>query len=209
MLAVCVIFACVLFVVRKQSANKAVGGTETHPNRMLELMARYVVGVQGLMGGDNALGEWQSNFDEQLMQNVVKVSRGKADELRVLIVEGCVTHAWPAKAKFDALAAQDADLQADVATLERMKAMNGEVEDEGWTKFRKRHGWIAELARAQTGNAEAKQTVAQQGMKTAVALIGFSLLGMCAAVGGLVVLILGIARWRSGKICLTLAACRT
>ncbi|MFZ2282018.1 MAG: lysostaphin resistance A-like protein [Prosthecobacter sp.] len=205
MLAVCVIAACVLFVVGKQSANRADGGTEVHPNRMLELMARYVVGVQGLMGGDNALGEWQSNFDEQLMQNVVKVSRGKADELRVLIVEGCVTHVWPVKAKFDALAAKDADLQADVATLERMKAMNGEVQDEAWTKFRRRHGWIAELARAQTGNAEAKQTVAQQGMKTAVALIGFSLLGMCAAVGGLVVLILGIARWRSGKIRLTLA----
>lgn len=205
MLAVCVIFACVVFVVRKQSANRADGGTEVHPNRMLELMARYVVGVQGLMGGNNALGEWQSNFDEQLMQNVVKVSRGKADELRVLIVEGCVTRAWPAKAKFDALAAKEADLQADVATLERMKAMNGEVQDEAWTKFRRRHGWIAELARAQTGNDEAKRAVTQQGMKTAVALIGFSLLGMCLAVGGLVVLILGIARWRSGKICLTLA----
>lgn len=205
MLAVCVIFACVVFVVRKQSANRSDGGAEVHPNRMLELMARYVVGVQGLMGGDNALGEWQSNFDEQLMKNVVKVSRGKADELRVLIVEGCVTRAWPAKAKFDALAAKDADLQADVATLERMKAMNGEVQEEAWTKFRKRHGWIAELARAQTGNAEAKQTVAHQGMKTAVALIGFSLLGMCAAVGGLVVLILGISRWRSGKIRLTQA----
>ena len=114
LLAVCVIVACVVFVVRKQSANRADGGAEVHPNRMLELMARYVVGVQGLMGGDKALGEWQSNFDEQLMQNVVKVSRGKADELRVLIVEGCVTHAWPEKEKFDALAAKDAELQADV-----------------------------------------------------------------------------------------------
>lgn len=204
-LAVCVVVACVVFVVRKQSENRAGGGAEVHPNRMLELMARYVVGVQGLMGGDNALGEWQSNFDEKLMENVVKVSRGKADELRVLIVEGSVTHVWPAKAKFDALAAKDADLQADVATLERMKAMNGEVQEEAWTKFRRRHGWIAELARAQTGNDEAKRAVAQQGMKTAVALIGFSLLGMCLAAGGLGVLIFGFVRWRSGKISLTLA----
>jgi hypothetical protein len=205
LLAVCVIAACVVFVVRKQSENRMGGGAEVHPNRMLELMARYVVGVRGLMGGDNALGEWQSNLDEKLMENVVKVSRGKADELRVLIVEGCVTHAWPAKEKFDALAAKDADLQADVGTLERMKGMNGAVQEEAWAKFRKRHGWIAELARAQTGNDEAKRAVAQQGMKTAVALIGFSLLGMCAAVGGLVVLILGISHWRSRKICLTLA----
>lgn len=70
-LAVCVVVACVVFVVRKQSENRAGGGAEVHPNRMLELMARYVVGVQGLMGGDNALGEWQSNFDEKLMENVV------------------------------------------------------------------------------------------------------------------------------------------
>lgn len=206
-LAVCVIVACVVFVVRKQSENRFGGGAEVHPNRMLELMARYVVGVQGLMWGDNALGEWQSNFDEKLMENVVKVSRGKADELRVLIVEGCVTHVWPAKEKFEALAAKDADLQADVATLERMKATNEEVQHEAWTKFRMRHGWIAELARAQTGDAAAKRAVAQQGMKTAVALIGFSLLGMCMAAGGLGVLIFGLARWRSGKICLTLARC--
>ena len=205
MLAVCVIVACVVFVVRKQSESRAGGGAEVHPNRMLELMARYVVGVQGLMGGDNALGEWQSNFDEKLMENVVKVSRGKADELRVLIVEGSVTHAWPAKEKFDALVANDADLQADVATLDRMKAAKGEVQGEAWTKFRRRHGWIAELARAQTGNDAAKRTVAQQGMKTAVALISFSLLGMCMAVGGLGVLIFGLAGWRSGKISLTLS----
>ena len=205
LLAVCVIVACVVFVVRRQSENRVAGGAEVHPNRMLELMARYVVGVQGLMGGDNALGEWQANFDEKLMQNVVKVSRGKADELRVLIVEGCVTHVWPAKAKFDALAAKDAELQADVVTLERMKAMNGEVQDEAWAKFRRRHGWIAELARAQAGNDEARRTVAEQGMKTAVVLIGFSLLGIGVAVGGLGVLILGLTRWRSGKICLNLA----
>ena len=132
-------------------------------------------------------------------------SRTDEDALRLLILKGWLMDAWPAAPELDAMAAKNAGLQADVATLRQLKAMNGEVQDVAWTKFRRRHGWISELARAQTGNDEAKRTVAQQGMKTAVALIGFSLLGMCLAVGGLGVLILGLTRWRSGKISLTLA----
>lgn len=204
-LAMCMITVCAVFVVHMQSSRKTGGGAEVRPNRMLEVMARYIVGVKELMGSDKVLGEWQSNFDEELLQNVARLSRGKADELRVLIVKGWLTRAWPAQAELDALAAKDADLQADVATLERLKAMNGDVPDEAWKKFRGRHGWMADLARAQTAGDEARNTVVQQGIGTAMVLIGVSMFGMLAAAGGLGVLIWGIMCWRGGKLSLTLA----
>ncbi|MCF7789135.1 MAG: CPBP family intramembrane metalloprotease [Prosthecobacter sp.] len=201
-LAVCVIIACVVFVVRMQSAHRAGGGAEVRPNRMLELMARYAVGVKALLQNAN-----QSNAEltEMGLQDMAKFSRTDEDALRLLILKGWLVDDWPAEAELDAVGSKTAGLQADVATLQQLKAMNGEVQDEAWKKFRARHGWIADLARAQTANDEARRVVAQQGMGTAVVLIGVSLLGMCAAVGGLVVLILGHVRWRSGKLCLTLA----
>ena len=201
-LAVCVIAACVVFVVRKQSENRASDGAEVNPNRMLELMARYAVGVKELL--QNAK---QSNAElmQTGMQDMAKFSRTDEDALRLLILKGWLMDAWPSAPELDALAAKNAGLQADVATLGQLKAMNGGVQDEVWKTFQWRHGWIAELARAQVADDGARRAVAQQGMQTAVVLIGISLLGMCAAVGGLVMLIWGLVRWRSGKICLTLA----
>ncbi len=205
-LAVCVIAACVAFVVRTQSVHRTDDAAEVRPNRTLELMARYVVGVKELMGGEEALGEWQSNLDDALGQNVAKLSRGENDALRSLIVKGWLKGAWPAAAEFDAIAAKNAGLQEDVAALRRLKETNGEVKDESWKKLQERHGWIADLARAQAQPAKgaARQVVVQQALRTAMALICVSFLGMIAAVGGLVVMILGIVRWRSGKLRLTL-----
>ncbi|OYW77968.1 MAG: hypothetical protein B7Z37_01560 [Verrucomicrobia bacterium 12-59-8] len=201
-LAVCVVIACVVFVVRMQSAHRAGGGAEVRPNRMLELMARYAVGVKELLRSTN---QPHAELTQSGLQEASKFSRTDADALGLLILKGWLMDDWPAVAELDAMGAKNAGLQADVATLGQLKATSGEVPDEDWQKLRERHGWIADLARAQTANAEARRVVAQQGMGTAVVLIGVSLLGMCAALGGLAVLIWGIVRWRSGKLCLTLA----
>ena len=201
-LAVCVIAACVVFVLRMQSAHGTGGGAETRPNRMLEMMARYAVGVKELLRSTQ-----QSNAEltQTGLQDLAGLSRTDEDALRLLILKGWLMDVWPAAADLDAAAAKSAGLQADVATLRQLKAMHGEVQDEAWKIFRERHGWIADLARAMTADDNARTAVRQQGMGTAMVLIGISMLGMFAAAGGLGVLILGIVRWRSGKLRLLLA----
>lgn len=202
-LAAGMIVACVVFVVHMQAAHKTGGGgAEVRPNRMLELMARYIVGVQELLTKTN---QPHAELTQTGVEDMAKFSRTDEDALRLLILQGWLRDAWPEAAELDALAAKNAGLQADVATLRELKAMKDEVPGEAWKKLQKRHGWFADLARAQTANDEARRAVVQQGLGTAMILIGLSLLGMCAAAGGLGVLILGVVRWRSGRLCLTLA----
>ena len=197
------IVACVVFVVRMQSVHRAGGGdVETRPNRMLELMARYTVGVKELLRKTNQPHE---ELTQTGLEDMVKFSRTDEDVLRLLILKGWLRNAWPAGVEWDAIAAKYAGLAEDVTTVENMKATGGRVKDEAWKKLRKRHGWFADLARAQTVSDEARRAVVQQGLGTAMVLIGLSLLGMCAAAGGLGVLFLGVVRWRSGKLRLTLA----
>ncbi len=198
----CVIISCVVFVVHMQSAHKAGGGAEVHPNRMLELMARYTVGVKELL---RSLNQSDAGLTQPVLQDISKFSRTDEDALRLLILKGWLKDAWPAGAEWDAIAAKNAGLQEDVKTVQIMQAAKGKVPDEAWKKLQHRHGWLADLARAQTTDDLARQAVAQQGVGTAFVLIGVSLLGMIAAVGGLGVLILGIVRWRGGKLCLTMA----
>ena len=200
-LAVCVIAACVVFVVRMQSAHRVGRGAEVRPNRMLELMARYTVGLKELL---RSAQQPDAALLRTVQQDIAKFSRTDEDALRLLILQSWLRDAWPQAAELDAVAVKNPGLQADVATLRQLKAKNGEVPDEAWKKLRQRHGWIAHLARAQTADDKARQAVAQQGMGTAMVLICLSLLGMLAAAGGLAVLILGIVRWRGGKLRLTL-----
>lgn len=202
-LAACVIVACVVFVVHMQSVHKTDATSEVRPNRTMELMARYVVGTKELM---KTLQQSNAELTQTLEQDVGRLSRTDEDALRLLILKGWLKEAWPEAAELDAVAAKNAGLQADVAALRRLKETNGEVQDEAWKNLRKRHGWMADLARAQTqpANGAVRQGVVQQAMGTAMVLIGVSMLGMFAAAGGLVLMILGIVRWRSGKLRLTL-----
>ena len=203
-LAVCVIAACVTFVVCVQSGRPTGGAAEVRPNRMLELMARYTVGVKEMLRIAKMPSE---EITRAVMQDMTKFSRTDEDALRLLILKGWLVEVRPAAAEFDAIAAKNAGLHEDVVTLRQLEATHGEVKDESWKKLRERHGWIADLARAQTQTANdgARQAVVQQGMGTAVVLISVSMLGMIMAVAGVAIMILGITRWRSGKLRLTLA----
>jgi membrane protease YdiL (CAAX protease family) len=210
-LAVCVIALCVVFVVRMQSVHHAGDESVVRPNRMLELMARYAVGVKALLQSVEkstaGAGIAPADLTQEVLRDMTGFSRTDADALRLLILKGWLMGAWPAAAEFDAIAAKHAALREDVTTLKNLKVMNGEVQDEAWGKLQERHGWIADLAMAlaQPAQGAARQAVVQQGMGTALVLIGVSMLGMIAALGGFVVMILGIMRWRSGKLRLTLA----
>lgn len=100
----------------------------------------------------------------------------------------------------DDMAAKSEALRRDVGTIRQLEA--GQVDDETWKMFKKRHGWIASLARAKS-EAE-KQDITRQATGTAMVLIGGTMLGMCVVLGGMVMLILAILRWRGGKLRLAL-----
>jgi membrane protease YdiL (CAAX protease family) len=203
-LAVLVIAACAVFVVGRQTEHRTEREAGVRPNRMLELMARYAVGVKGLL---LSAGQPNAEVTKAMQEDMGQFARTDEDALRLLILKGWLADAWPVAADLDALAAKDTALRADVAELNELKATQGQKDDNEWKAFKRRHGWIADLARAQaqTEDADARKVVVQQGMGTAMVLMGFSFLGMIAAVAGLVVMIMGIRRWRAGKLHLTLA----
>ncbi len=202
-LAVGVIAACAVFVVRMNGVEREEGAGGTRPNRMLELLARYAVGMQGLL---QATGQSNEAVTEGMMKDIAMLSRTDEDALRVLILKGWLADAWPAEADLTKLVAKKEALREDVASLGRLNLMKGELEAEAWKKLERRHGWIADLARAQAHGADdaTRKVVKEQALGTAMVMIGGMFMGMIAAVTGTVVLILGLVRWRGGRVRLTL-----
>jgi membrane protease YdiL (CAAX protease family) len=202
-LAVVVIAACAWFVLRMNAQHQRDATPLVKPNQVLELLARYAVGLKGLL---ESTGQKDAGLAATVMRDVKTVARGEADELRTLLVKGWLNDTWPAEAELNALAAKNEDLRQDVAALGQLKATQGKAAEDVWRPFLKRHGWIAKMARAQAGGANdpARQEIVQQAIGTTLVLIGGTSLGMLAAVGGLVLMILAIVRWRSGRLRLTL-----
>lgn len=203
-LAVLVIAACAVFVVGGQTEHRAEREAAVRPNRMLELMARYAVGVKGLL--QNA-GQANAEVTRVMQEDLASLAKTDEDALRLLILRGWLADAWPEEADLNVLAVKSEGLRADVAELTELKATQGKGDDIEWKAFKRRHGWMADLARAQarTEDAAVREVMVQQGMGTAMVLLGCGFLGMIAAVAGLVVMIMGITRWRAGKLHLTLA----
>ncbi|MDP1589413.1 MAG: CPBP family glutamic-type intramembrane protease [Prosthecobacter sp.] len=202
-LALIVIAACAVFVVRVQTTERDEPTSEVRPNRMLELLARYTVGTKALI---QSTGQPTAELNDAMLRDVGTISRTDEDALRILMLKGWLADQPPDEAKMAALAQKNEGLKADVEVLGRLSSIQDLAADEAWKLFCKRHGWMAQLARAQTLEAKdpARQAVVQQGMGTAMVLIAGMMLGMLAAVGGLVLMIWGIRRWRGGKLRLTL-----
>lgn len=203
LVAVGVIAACAIFVVVNQAEHRVENTPATSPNRMLELVARYAVGVKSLM---QKTGQWNAELTRAMMRDTKSLARTDADALRVLILKGWMDDAWPAEADLAAMAKKNDSLKRDVEVITQLKATSGKVDEAEWSRLLKRHGWMATLARAEAGTKDdpSRAAVAQQAMGTAMVMIGAMSLGMVAAVGGVVLMILAISRWRSGKLRLTL-----
>ena len=202
-LALAVITACALFVLRTNAEQQRDESPVVKPNQVLELLARYAVGVKGLV---ESTGQKDAGLAVTVMRDVKTVARGEVDELRILLLKGWLNDTWPAEAELAALAAKNEGLRQDVAAIAQLKAMQGNVEDGVWQPFLKRHGWIAKMTRAQAGGAkdQARQEIVGQAIGTTLVLIGGTSLGMLAAVGGLVLMIMAIVRWRKGTLRLDL-----
>lgn len=203
-LALLVIAACAVFVVQEQTMEREEPTSEVWPNRMLELLARYSVGTQAML---QSAGQSTAELNDAMLRDVGTLSRSDEDALRVLLLKSWMADQPPAEAKMAVLAQKNEGLKVDVEMLRRLSSLQGLAADEDWQRFFKRHGWMAELARAQALDTKnpARQAVVQQGMGTAMVLIAGMMLGMLAAVGGLVLMFWGLRRWRGGKLRLTLA----
>ena len=203
-LALLMIAACAVFVVHMQTVQRTGAAAGAKPNRMLELIARYAVGTKGLM---QETGQWNAEMTQAMLHDAKTLARNEEDALRVLILKGWMNDTWPADVDLAGIAGKSAALKHDVETLGQLKASQGKVDEEALKQLHQRHGWMASLARAQVSATDdpARKAVVQQGMGTAMVLIGAMMLGLLAAVGGVVLLILGIMHWRAGRLQLTLA----
>lgn len=205
LLALLVITACAVLVVWTQAGQRTekVKSPGTSPNRMLELVARYAIGVKNLM---QQSGQWNAGLTEAMLYDMNTMGRSDADALRIVIVKGWLNEQWPAEETLAEIATKNASLAKDVVVLGQLRAAQGQVEEAAWERLELRHGWIAQLARTQARAVDdpGRQAIMQQSLGTAMVLLGGTMLGMLAAVGGLVLLIFAVLRWRDGRLRLAL-----
>lgn len=204
-LACAAIVGCVGFVLWSQAELEDHQEPVIRPNRVFEMAARYAVGLKAFM---ELAGPWNAALTEPILRDLAKVSPKKQDALRQLILKGWLTNEWPSESALAAVAESETALKEDVMTLGQMKSASISITDDRWLKLKKRHGWMAELARVQTLPADdvARQVVMQQAMQTTMVMLAFGFLGILAAVCGLVLFVLAFLRWRDGRLKFTLSS---
>lgn len=204
LLAVLLIVGCVMFVLRMQEAHREEENSSARRNVTLELLARYAVGVKGLM--DMGGQKMEPALVQAVMKDVNTLAKHDTDALRVLILKSWMNGEKPADAAVNELVSKHPGLAEDALLLQGLQTGEGTKDTALVKKLRQHHGWFADLARTSTLPAEdpVRQAVMQQGIGTAAVLLGVSSLGLLMAVGGLVLFILGIVRWRAGKLRLDL-----
>ncbi|MCX6853393.1 MAG: type II CAAX endopeptidase family protein [Verrucomicrobia bacterium] len=202
-IACAAIIGCVGYILYANGSSDEDKDSKIRPNRVFEMASRYAVGLKAFtqMGGT-----WNVALMEPILQDLKKMSPHQEDALRREILKGWLTDQWPSELQLTATVGTEASLLQDVATLGQMKSAPLPATDERWVKLQKRHGWMAELARAQTLPKEDadRRIVMQQAMRTTVVMVMFGLLGFIAAVGGLVLFVLAILRWRDGSLKFTM-----
>jgi membrane protease YdiL (CAAX protease family) len=201
--ALITIIACIAVVLGDHKSALLEKPEGTRPNRMLEMGARYAVGVHHLM---QMTGQDTSALTAPMTEDLNRMSHSPADLLRITILKSWMLNTWPSEAAWTEKAGDDAELQKDADTLTQLQTTKGNGEKEPYLRLHQRHGWMAELALAQATPADSpeRKVIVDSAIKTALALVGGSLLGMAAAACGLVILILGFLRWRRGHLQFTL-----
>jgi membrane protease YdiL (CAAX protease family) len=204
-LACAAIVGCVGFVLWSQVEPEDHQEPTVRPNRVLEMAARYAVGLKAFM---ELAGSWNAELTAPILQNLAKTSPKKQDMLRRLILKGWLTNEWPSESALAAVVESEAALKEDAVTLGQMKSASISITDDRWLKLKKRQGWMAELAKAQTLPMDdvARRLVMQQAMQTTMVMMAFGFLGFLATLCGLALFVLAILRWRDGRLKFTLSA---
>lgn len=200
-LALVVITACAAFVVSKSSDKSARKEMGIRPNSVLNLSARYAVGVKGLM---KMGGTWNADVTEQILKDMAALNTSEADALRLLIIKNWLNDTQPSETDWKQATAENETLKADAARFQKM--MTSSAHGDESTDLKKRHGWVAQLAKARglAKNDPERQAIIRQGMKTAVVAIIGILLMIAAGAVGMVLCLVGLHRWRQGHLQCTL-----
>jgi membrane protease YdiL (CAAX protease family) len=195
--ALLTIAACISLVYVKGQSKQRGADPTPHADPQANLMARYIIGIQRTM---QLTGAWQPPFAASLKQAVQAQVVTPTDELRAEILSSALDNR-----------ALNADLLTDLAR--RAPVLGSDVEalttgptEAQWQELSRRHGWVAQVARAQaSGWSDAHAAdVTVQAQGTMFALAGAGFVGFLALIGGAVLLVFFIRRWRAGRLPRTL-----
>lgn len=199
-LALVIIAACAVWVVTQSGRPKAAQDTPLRPNGLLNLSARYAVGVKGLM---KMGGSWNPQLTEQMVGDMKSTMKaGEADALRLLLLKHWLNDSLPDANAWKQAAGEDAELTADATAFQKLMLSPADVAEEKLRELEKRHGWVTHLAEVKSlpDNDPRKQAVIKQGLTTAATALAGLLLVLMAGALGIGVWIVGLNRWRQGRI---------
>lgn len=169
------------------------------PNIGLELAARYAFGVRSMM---EATKQWNQHIISELDASLEPVARQPADRFRAEIVRAWMHDRSVDEAMMQSLVGTAPWLQRDLEVLKVIESGGEKVSPQDWAWFKKRHGWIARLAKGQHSPADSREreALAREGLRTMVVL-GLSVMAMgLAFLSGLGLLIYFFLRYRKGLI---------
>jgi len=130
-LACAAIVGCVGFVLWSQAEPEDHQEPTVRPNRVLEMAARYAVGLKAFM---ELAGSWNAELTAPILQNLAKTSPKKQDMLRRLILKGWLTNEWPSESALAAVVESEAALKEDAVTLGQMKSASISITDDRWLR---------------------------------------------------------------------------
>jgi len=203
LLALGVITTCAVLVARTHSKPTKVKTAAVTPNRVLEIGARYAVGLKGFM---QLVGSWNEALNAPILKDLSKYQGGEEDALRLAILRGWMSDQWPADPNLTALAVTNEMLRNDLETMHLLRDGKLPMTDPSWIKLKQRHGWMAQLARVQALAVDdpERRALVKGGMRTALVCILAAMFGLLVFALGLVVMFLAFSRWRAGSLTFTL-----
>lgn len=198
-LALLVIAACAAFVVGKSDDKPEKKDASLAPNSILNLSARYAVGVKGLM---KMGGSWSPALTEQMLKDMKALKTSEADALRLLLLKSWLDDTLPDEAAWKNAAADNRSLKTDAALFHKLMTSANTIEASELASLDKRHGWLTRLAKVRSlaDTDPARQAVVSQGIKTAVVAIVGILVVLVAGAVGIALWLVGIHRWRMGQL---------
>lgn len=198
-LALLVIAACAVFVVLKSDDKSKKDDQTITPNSVLNLSARYAVGVKALM---KMGGTWSPDLTEQMLKDMEALKQSEADVLRLLLLKSWLDDTAPDEAAWQKAAGEGASVKTDAALFYKLMTSANALEAGELAGLEKRHGWLVRLAKVRSlaVNDPARQAVVNQGIKTSVVAIVGILVALAAGVIGICLWLLGMHRWRKGQL---------
>jgi membrane protease YdiL (CAAX protease family) len=202
-LGVVTILLCVWFVLSQGGKIRHEKSEAVEPNPLTNLMARYLIGSKELLLGTPA---WNSQSAQGLSSSLKDQARSPADQFRAELVCAVLEDRRPSEILLREIAEREPMLRKDSEFVASLSTPGTQANASDWQWFKARHGWVARLAEAQANEWPQPEwdKLKSEAKTTMITFGGASLFGFAAFIGGIVLLVLLISRWRKGYIRTTL-----